>query len=109
MTWRWVRFISPFVNLYAVIFLIGGALRSAIRFARTREAHHRAVGNALIAVGAILPGIGGSFTRFGHVEVLYVTEFIGLLLIFAGYRFATRERTAGSSPSSIRSHVLPAS
>ena len=109
MTWRWVRFISPFVNLYAVIFLIGGAWRSAIRFARAREMRHRAVGNALITVGAILPGIGGSFTRFGHVEVLYVTEFIGLLLIFAGYRLATRERTPGASPSSITSHVLPAS
>ena len=43
--------------------------------------------NVCISIGAILPGIGGAFTRFGHVEVLYVTEFIGLLLIYAGYRF----------------------
>lgn len=35
----------------------------------------------MIALGAILPGIGGSFTRLGYVEVLYVTEFTGLLLI----------------------------
>jgi hypothetical protein len=40
----------------------------------------------LIAVGAILPGIGGAFTRFGHTEVLYVTELLGLLFIYAGYR-----------------------
>jgi hypothetical protein len=40
----------------------------------------------LIAVGALLPGIGGSATRFGHVEVLYVTELIGLVLILIGYR-----------------------
>ena len=46
----------------------------------------RVVGNALIAVGAVLPGIGGSFTRLGYVEVLYVTELIGLVLIWAGYR-----------------------
>jgi hypothetical protein len=25
-------------------------------------------------------------TRLGHVEVLYVTEFVGLALIWAGYR-----------------------
>ena len=109
MTWPWVRLISPFVNLYAVIFLIGGALRSAIRFADTPEQRHRAIGNALIAVGAILPGIGGSFTRFGYVEVLYVTEFIGLLLIFAGYRLATREHVTGSTPSSVSSHACLAS
>ena len=41
----------------------------------------------LIAVGALLPGIGGAFTRFGYVEVLYVTELLGLTLIYAGYRF----------------------
>lgn len=109
MAWQWVRYISPFVNLYAVVFLIGGALRSAIRFARSRESHHRALGNALITVGAILPGIGGSFTRFGYVEVLYVTEFVGLLLIFAGYRFATRERVSGPSTPSIAPNALPAS
>ena len=34
----------------------------------------------------LLPGIGGTFTRFGHVEVLYVTELAGLLLIYLGYR-----------------------
>ena len=28
------------------------------------------------------------FTRFGHVEVLYVTEFVGLCLIAAGYRLS---------------------
>jgi hypothetical protein len=48
---------------------------------------HRVIGNWLIAAGAILPGIGGSFTRFGHVEVLYVTELVGILLIYFGYRF----------------------
>ena len=32
--------------------------------------------------------IGGAFTRFGFTEVLYVTEFIGLALIFLGYQFA---------------------
>ena len=85
--WRWVRAFSPFINLYALLFLVGGAAFSAWRFSRRAETHHRFVGNTLIAVGALLPGIGGAFTRFGHTEVLYVTEFIGLALIIAGYRF----------------------
>ena len=98
--WRWVRLFSPFINLYAVVFLVGGAVVSAIRYRRSRETHHRFVGNVYIAVGAILPGIGGAFTRFGHTEVLYVTELIGLLLIFAGYRLNTASHAA--SPSSDR-------
>lgn len=84
--WQEVRMVSPFINTYAAIFLIGGAILSASRYRSQPEKRHKYVGNILIAVGALLPGIGGTFTRFGHVEVLYVTEFIGLLLIFAGYR-----------------------
>jgi len=84
--WHWVRMISPFINTYAAIFLIGGAIVSALRYRAQREKRNKYLGNILIAIGAILPGIGGTFTRFGHVEVLYVTEFVGLLLIFAGYR-----------------------
>lgn len=84
--WQWVRAFSPFINLYAALFLIGGAALSAWRFARKAATRHRFVGNALIAAGALLPGIGGTATRFGHTEVLYVTELLGLLLIFAGYR-----------------------
>jgi hypothetical protein len=86
LEWKRVRLISPFINTYAAIFLIGGAILSAWRFRRDRAMHHRFVGNVLIAIGAILPGIGGTFTRMGYVEVLYVTEFVGILLIFAGYR-----------------------
>jgi hypothetical protein len=86
LEWRWVRAFSPFINLYAFVFLVGGAILSAVRYARQPGQRHRATGNVLIAVGALLPGIGGSATRFGHTEVLYVTELIGLVLILAGYR-----------------------
>jgi hypothetical protein len=88
--WAWVRRFSPFINLYAVIFLIGGAIISARRYARLPGSRHRVIANVLIAVGAILPGIGGAATRFGHTEVLYVTELIGLLLIWRGYRLSIR-------------------
>jgi hypothetical protein len=95
MEWRWVRFISPFINLYAVIFLVGGAILSAVRFRKRAETRHRYIGNVLIAVGAILPGIGGTFTRMGYTEVLYVTELIGLVLIYSGYRFNILPRALG--------------
>jgi hypothetical protein len=87
LEWQWVRLFSPFINTYAFLFLAGGAALSAWRFRRRRETHHRFVGNVLIALGALLPGIGGTATRFGYVEVLYVTEFVGLTLIWLGYRW----------------------
>ncbi|GMQ86751.1 MAG: hypothetical protein BMS9Abin07_2345 [Acidimicrobiia bacterium] len=92
MAWQWVRLFSPLINLYAVVFLIGGAIWSAWKYWRGGGASSRVVGNVLIAVGAILPGIGGGFARAGTVEVLYVMELIGLLLIWAGYRVISGDR-----------------
>ena len=94
MEWQWVRAFSPFINLYAFFFLFGGAIWSAWQYRKRPEWRSRYVGNILIAVGALLPGIGGSFTRFGYVEVLYVTELIGLSLIFAGYLVMRADRSA---------------
>lgn len=92
--WQWVRAFSPFINLYAVIFLVGGAIASAVQYFRKTGTSVRFWGNVLIALGAILPGIGGSFTRLGFVEVLYVTEFLGLLLIIIAYTLMKKDRIA---------------
>jgi hypothetical protein len=89
--WTWVRLLTPFINLYAVFFLIGGAIRSAWRHYYDKGHFYRAAGNALIALGAILPGIGGSFAKAGMVEVLYVAECIGLIVIWAGDRVCSRQ------------------
>jgi len=97
MVWHWVRLLSPLINLYAVVFLVGTAIMSAVRYARQQAPSNFVIGNALIAAGAILPGIGGAFTRLGYVEVLYVGEFLGLLMIWQGYRLCTRPLTAARS------------
>jgi hypothetical protein len=83
--WEWVRLFSPFINIYSFIFLVGGAFYSAFKYIRNKRAKARSLGNICIAIGALLPGIGGTFTRMGYVHVLFVTEFIGLLLIYLGY------------------------
>jgi len=90
--WQWVRSFSPFINIYAVVFLVGGAIASAIKYFRNTGTSIRFWGNVLIAIGAILPGIGGSFTRLGYVEVLYVTEFLGLLMIIIAYTIMKNEK-----------------
>ena len=88
LAWSWVRWLTPFINLYAVLFLIGGALFSAWRYHRGREPGDgsRALGNGLIAFGAILPGIGGSMAKGGVVEALYLGEFVGIIFIWAGFQ-----------------------
>ncbi len=85
--WQWVRLMTPIINGYSFLFLVGGAIFSAVRYARLpcSEGANRTWGNALIAFGALLPGIGGSMAKTGFVEALYVGEFIGLLFILAGY------------------------
>jgi hypothetical protein len=101
LEWQWVRGFSPFINIYAVIFLVGGAFWSAYRYAGDPAKRHRAIGNFGIAIGAMLPGIGGTFTRFGVVEVLYVTEFFGLAFIILGFLHIT------SHPSEQSDAVTP--
>jgi hypothetical protein len=100
MEWQWVRLFSPLLNTYAMVFLVGGAAWSAWRYwRRSDRPKSRVAGNALIAVGALLPGIGGSFTRAGYVEVLYATELVGLLMIWAGYRTMTKITEPSIHPS----------
>lgn len=91
LEWYWVRLMTPFINLYAFVFLVGGAIWSAYKY--TSQKRKRFLGNIYIGIGGLLPGIGGSFSKFGHTEVLYVTEFLGLLLIYAGYKIISNDNS----------------
>jgi hypothetical protein len=109
LEWQWVRGFSPFINLYAVIFLVGGAAWSAWRYSRQElDMRSRMWGNIWIALGAILPGIGGAMARFGIVEGLYVGELIGLLLIWLGYQVISNDRSASIHGNQVAAQVRPA-
>ncbi len=95
-TWEWVRYFSPLINIYAFIFLVGGAVYSAIRYYKLGQKEAAYKGNIFIAIGGLLPGIGGTFTRMGYVEVLFVTELLGLLMIYIGYRIIKKGKRAYS-------------
>lgn len=84
-----VRTLTPFFNLYGTVTLVGGALYSAFIFWRKRILLHRAIGNVLIAAGAILPAFGGTFSRFGIPGALYISELLGTILLFLGFLRAT--------------------
>jgi len=95
--WSWIRLMTPFINLYAFAFLVGGAILSAVRYAKTKTGVEFVRGNWLIAVGGTLPGIGGAMAKGGIVEALYVGEFVGLLLIWAGYQTIAARKVGARS------------
>ena len=98
--WQWVRLFSPFINTYALIFLVGGAILSAYRFAKAFKksnnliAFDRFIGNVLIATGALLPGLGGIASRLGETQWLYLGEVIGIILIWLGFHLNIRRKDA---------------
>ena len=80
-----VRTLTPFFNLYGTLALVGGAAYSSWIFWRKRVLLHRSIGNIIIAVGAILPAFGGTFSRMGLAGALYITELLGAILLFIGF------------------------
>ena len=56
-----------------------------------------AVGNAFIAIGAIMPGFGGMAAKPGSIEALYLTELVGLIVIWGGYSLCVRPSMAADA------------
>ncbi len=77
------------LNTYGTFTLVGGAIYSAFIFWRKRVLFNRMIGNILIAIGAILPAMGGSFIQMGLPDFLYVSEFLGTILMYVGFLQAT--------------------
>jgi hypothetical protein len=54
------------------------------------------LGNLLIAAGALMPAMAGSFVKAGLVDWLYVSEFLGVVMMYAGFILATSSQPAKS-------------
>ena len=90
LAWQGIRRVSPFINIAAFLVLVGGAAHSAYRFFSEPASRHVSIGNIYIAIGALLPGLGGMGSRMGHTELLYIGEFVGVILIWLGYKMCQR-------------------
>jgi hypothetical protein len=78
--------ITPILNTYGTLALVGGAIYSAVIFWRKRILGHRVVSNILIAVGAILPAVGGTHvTLGGGMTWFFIFELLGIIIIFIGF------------------------
>ena len=81
-----VRLMTPLFNTFGTLSLVGGAIYSAWVFWRRKIMPHRVVSNILIAVGAILPAVGGTHMRLGGgLPLFYIFELLGIIIIFIGF------------------------
>lgn len=84
-----VRAFVPITNGMGTLMLVGGALWSARLFASKQIMQNRVIGNALIALGGVLPASGGYFIRLGQPNYKFTLDLLGVILIFIGYLVAT--------------------
>jgi len=80
------------LNIYGSITLVGGAIYSVYIFWRKRVLLHRMIGNILIATGAMMPAMAGTLIQAGLADWLYLSEFLGALLMYIGFLEAVSGR-----------------
>lgn len=86
------------MNIYGTLALVGGALYSSYLFWRKKVLANRMLGNILIAAGALMPALAGSFIRAGLADWLYVSELVGVVLMYSGFLQATAGRVVEVKP-----------
>ena len=82
-----VRLLTPFFNTFGLVALVGGAIYSAWVFWRRRIMPYRVISNILIAVGGMLPALGGTLARFGlsSTAAHALLILLGVVIIFTGF------------------------
>ena len=88
-----IKVLTILLNIYGTFTLVGGALYSAYLFWRKNILANRLIGNILIASGALLPAIAGSSLKVGLADWLYVSECLGVILMYFGFMLATSGKT----------------
>jgi hypothetical protein len=96
ITEKGVRLLTPFFNTEGVLLLAGGAVYSAWIFYRKRVLLNRVMGNVFIALGALFPAFGGLLQRAEVPAALYVSELLGVILLFIGFLLATQPAPAAA-------------
>ena len=89
------------LNIYGTLTLVGGAIYSAVIFWRKRVLLNRMIGNVLIAAGALAPAMAGSFVKLGLVDALYLSELIGVVLMYIGFIQATTVPAREAAPAAM--------
>ncbi len=91
------------INTIGTIVLVAGALYSAWTFRKRGIHRERMIGCILIALGTFVVASGGTLTRFGQQEYLYIAMSIGVAIIFAGVLKTRRQPSIASTSAELDS------
>lgn len=72
------------INTVSTLVIVGGTAYSIWNFRRKGIMRNRMIGCTWILVGTLFVAAGGSLTRLGHYEYLYVAMSIGIAMIYYG-------------------------
>jgi hypothetical protein len=93
------------INAGGTLVLAGGALYSAWKLRAVGGSRWRAAGCVLIAVGTVVVASGGTLTRFGRPEYLYLPMTLGIAIIFFGV--ALTRQPQSTSVTTWRAPLIP--
>jgi hypothetical protein len=99
--------ITVLINAVGTLIIVGGTAWSVWRFWRSGTHRNRMIGCALICGGTLAVAAGGSLTRLGHYEYLYIAMSIGVAMIFAGVLSSRRPDGAAMPATTNAGEVLP--
>jgi uncharacterized membrane protein len=86
--------VAATLNAGGTMVLAGGALYSAWKLRSAGGSDQRAAGCVLIAVGTVVVALGGTLTRFGRPEYLYLPMALGIAIIFSGVVLTRQSQSA---------------
>lgn len=89
------------INAIGTAIIVGGTAHSVWRFWRTSVMRNRMIGCALICGGTLVVAAGGSLTRLGHYEYLYIAMSIGVTLIFLGVLSSRRPEVVATMAAGV--------
>ena len=74
-------FIAPVAILVNLVASLPGAVRAVLN----GSIHSRVPATILIAIGAFIPALTDSLSRFGSTELVHLGKFLGVVFLFAGF------------------------
>jgi hypothetical protein len=79
------RTVGARLGIVAIVVNFFASLPAALSALLRGKLNSRVPATILIAVGALIPGVTSSLNRFGVTWSFFLGEFLGLVLIFAGF------------------------
>lgn len=102
-----ITVVAIVINTVATCILVGGTAYTAWRFAREGIMPNRMAGCLWILAGTLFVAAGGSLTRLGHYEYLYIAMSIGVGMIFYGVLWTRRPEKRSADGAAVTLPVAP--